>query len=157
MAVLAVNKKARYNYEILEKFKAGMVLNGQEVKSIKAGRINLQGAFVVIKGGEVFLIGAAIPPYQPKNAPPDYNPQQSRKLLLHRSEIKQLIGKTHQKGLTMVPLMVYIDKRKVKLEFALCKGKKKADKREEIKKREVERKIRRALRSSTRYNGDDRH
>jgi len=145
MKILAVNKRARHDYEILEKYKAGIVLTGQEVKSIRLGRMSLKGAFVVVKGEEVFLIGANIPPYQPKNAPSDYNSQRSRKLLLRKSEIKQIIGKSKQKGLTMVPLIVYTDRRKIKIEFALCKGKKKADKREQIKKREIQREIQRAL------------
>jgi len=97
------NKKAYFNYQIREKFEAGISLIGQEVKSIKSGRINLAGSYVVLKNSEVFLIGANIPPYQPKNAPPDYNPERSRKLLLKKSEIKYLIGKVKQKGLTLVP------------------------------------------------------
>ena len=145
MAILAINKKAPYNYKILDKYKAGIVLTGQEVKSIKAGRISLLGAFVIVKGGEVFLIGSKIPPWQPKNAPPDYEPQRSRKLLLKKTEIKQLIGSSLQKGLTMVPLKVYTERGKIKVEFAIAKGKKKVDKREIIKKREVEREIRRAM------------
>ena len=145
MKIIVENKKALFNYQILEKFKAGIVLTGQEVKSVKNGRTSLQGAFVVVKGEEVFLIGANIPPYQPKNAPKDYNPQRSRKLLLKKSEIKHLIGKAKQKGLTMIPLKVYTERGKIKIEFAIVKGKKKADKRELIKKREIEREIRRVL------------
>ncbi|MDI6883077.1 MAG: SsrA-binding protein SmpB [Patescibacteria group bacterium] len=147
MPVLVINKKAQYNYQILEKYKAGIVLQGQEVKSIKAGRISLQGSFVVLKGSEVFLLGAKVPAWQPKNAPADYNPQRSRKLLLQKREIKQLIGKAHQKGLTMVPLKVYTERGKIKLEFAMVKGKRKFDKREKIKKREVEREIRRTMKT----------
>ena len=147
MKIILENKKALFNYQILEKFKAGVVLTGQEVKSVKNGRISLRGAFVVVKGEEVFLIGASIPPYQPKNAPKDYNPQRSRKLLLKKSEIKHLIGKVKQKGLTMIPLKVYTERGKIKIEFAVVRGKKKVDKREEIKKREIEREIKRALKS----------
>jgi len=147
MKIIAENKKAGYKYQILEKYRAGIVLTGQEVKSVKMGRISLQGSFVVVKGGEVFLIGAKIPPYQPKNAPIDYDPQQSRKLLLKKEEIKKIIGKTGQKGLTMVPTMVYTDHGKIKIEFAVVKGKKKFDKREKIRKREIERKIRRELKN----------
>ena len=145
MKVLSENKKAYFNYVILEKFEAGLVLIGQEVKSIKLGRINLAGSYVVFKGNELYLIGANVPPYQPKNAPPDYNPERSRKLLLKKSEIKYLIGKTKQKGLTLVPLRVYTKKGKIKLEFGIAKGKKKADKREIIKKRETEREMDREL------------
>jgi len=135
------NKRAIFDYEILKKYNAGLVLNGQEVKSIKKGNINLQGSYVVLKGEELFLIGANVPPYQPKNAP-DYEPQRSRKLLLTKSEINKLIG---LKGLTLVPLRVYTDRRNVKLEFAVAKSKKKIDKREKIKKRETDREIDREL------------
>jgi len=141
MKIFAENKKARFNYNILEKFEAGMVLIGQEVKSIKLGRIVLDASYVVFKGEEPYLIGAKIPAYQPKNAPADYNPEQSRKLLLSKSEIKYLIGKTSQKGLTLVPLKVYTNGAKIKLEFGLAKGKKKFDKREVIKKREINREV----------------
>jgi len=149
MRVLAENKKAYFNYQILEKFEAGISLIGQEVKSIKSGRINLAGSYVVLKDSEVFLIGANIPPYQPKNAPPDYNPERSRKLLLKKSEIKYLIGKVRQKGLTLVPLKVYTKRGKIKLEFGVAKGKKKFDKRELIKKREFEREKERFLKRET--------
>jgi len=145
MKVLAENKKAYFNYRILEKFEAGIALIGQEVKSIKAGRINLAGSYVVLKDEEVFLIGCNVPPYQPKNAPPDYNPERSRKLLLKKSEIKYLIGKVKQKGLTLIPLKVYTKRGKVKLEFGAAKGLKKVNKRELIKKREVDREIKREL------------
>jgi len=147
MTTLSENKKAYFNYEILDKFEAGMVLLGQEVKSIKTGRINLAGSYVVLKNNEVYLIGCHIPAYQPKNAPPDYNPERSRKLLLKKSEIKYLIGKSKQKGLTLVPLRVYTKRGKIKIEFAVARGKKKVDKRELIKKREAEREIRRELKS----------
>ena len=149
MKIIAVNKKARFNYEVLEKFQAGVVLTGQEVKSIKLGRVSLQGAFVVLRDKEVFLIGANVPAYQPKNAPADYTPTRSRKLLLQKAEIKQIIGKAQQKGLTMAPLIVYTVKGKIKIEFAIVRGKKKGDKREQIKKRETERIIRRALKGKT--------
>jgi SsrA-binding protein len=145
MRVLAKNKKAYFNYEILEKIEAGISLIGQEVKAIKSGRINLAGAYVVLKNNEPYLIGANIPPYQPKNAPPDYDPQRPRKLLLRKAEIKSLIGKRQQKGLTFVPLRVYTKKGLIKLEFGVAKGKKKADKREEIKKRDTEREMKRVL------------
>ena len=145
MAVLAENKKAYFNYEILEKFEAGIVLIGQEVKSIKSGRINLAGSYVVLKDEEVYLINASVPPYQPKNVLGEYNPLRARKLLLKKTEIKYLIGKAEQKGLTLVPLRAYTKKRKIKLEFAIGKGRKKVDKKELIKKREVEKAIKREL------------
>lgn len=147
MKTLSENKKAYFNYEILEKFEAGIVLIGQEVKSVKSGRINLAGSYAVVKEEEVFWIGAKIPAYQPKNAPSDYNPERSRKLLLKKSEIRYLIGKTKQKGLTLIPLKVYTKKGKIKLEFGIGKGLKKIDKRELIKKREIEREIEKELKS----------
>ncbi len=145
MKVLADNKKAYFNYEILEKFEAGISLVGQEVKSLKTRGVNLAGSYVVIKNNEVFWIGAKIPAYQPKNAPSNYNPERSRKLLLRKKEIKYLIGKTKQKGLTLIPLRIYTKDGKIKLEFGIGKGLKKLDKRELIKKRGVEREIQKAL------------
>ena len=152
MKVILENKKALFNYSILEKFKAGIVLQGQEVKSIKTGKMNLRGSFIIVKESppEVFLIGANVPPYQPKNTPSDYDPQRSRKLLLRKSEIKQLIGKAKQKGLTMIPLKVYTDKGKIKIEFGIAKGKRKIDKRTQIKKRETEREIQRVMKGGER-------
>ncbi len=147
MAILSKNKKAYFSYEILEKFEAGVVLTGQEVKSIKSRRINLAGSYVVFKNEEAYLINAAVPPYQPKNVSQEYNPTQPRKLLLKKSEIKYLIGKSEQKGLTLVPLRVYTKKGKIKLEFAIGRGRKKADKKELIKKRETEKEIKRELKT----------
>jgi len=121
-------------------------LIGQEVKSIKLGRINLTGSYVVVKNEEIYLIGCNVPAYQPKNAPKDYNSERSKKLLLKKSEIKQLIGKTQQKGLTLIPLKVYAKKGIIKIEFGIAKVLKKVDKREKIKKKDVERTIERALR-----------
>lgn len=143
--ILSENRKALFDYEVLEKYKAGIILTGQEVKSAKLKRMNIAGAFVVLRGEEPFLIGANIPPYQPKNIQGDYNPTKSRKLLLRKPEIKELLGKTRQKGLTLAPLLVYTYKGKIKIEFAIVRGKKKSDKREKIKKREAEREIRRAF------------
>jgi len=132
-------------YEILETFQAGLVLNGQEVKSIKSGRIQLAGSYIVFQGEELFLVGSTIPAYQPANAPSNYKEDRARKLLLHAEELKYLIGKTQQKGLTLIPLKVYNQKRTLKLEFGLARGKGKADKREDIKKREAKREIERAI------------
>ena len=148
MAVIAENKKAYFNYQILEKFEAGMALTGQEVKSIKTRGVNLAGSYVVLRNNEAFWIGAKIPPYQPKNAPQDYNPERLRKLLLKKAEIKHLIGKSLQKGLTLMPLKVYTKGGKLKLEFGIAKGKKKFDKKELIKKREAEREIRRVMKGA---------
>ena len=145
MKVLSKNKKAYFNYEIIDRFQAGICLIGQEVKSIKSGRINLAGSYVVLRGEEVYLVGANVPPYQPKNAPPDYDPERSRKLLLRKAEIKQLIGKCKEKGLTLVPLKVYTIKGRIKIEFGVAKGRKKTDKRQLIKKRETDKEIEREL------------
>lgn len=147
MKIFAENKKAYFNYEILEKFEAGMSLIGQEVKSIRMNRLNLTGAYVVIdKNSEANLVGANIPAYQLKNAPSDYDPQRSRKLLLKKKEIQYLIGKSREKGLTLIPLRVYTNNGKIKLEFGIAKGKKQYDKREKTKKRELDREIQKALR-----------
>lgn len=145
MKTYADNKKARFDYEVLESFEAGLVLNGQEVKSIRNGNIGLKGSYVIIREGEVYLIGANIPPYQPKNALPDYDPERLRKLLLNKKEIDYLVGKTKEKGLTLIPLKIYSKYAKIKLEFGIAKGKRKADKRETIKKRDTDREIRREL------------
>ena len=141
------NKRAYFDYEFLESFEAGMVLMGQEVKSIKSGKMSLAGSYVVLKGGEVYLMNANIAPYQPQNAPQDYVPTRSRKLLLKKKEIKYLFGKSQEKGLTLIPLRVYSNKGKLKLEFAVSRGRKKADKKDLIKKREAEKEMRRALKN----------
>jgi len=147
MRIILENKKALFDYSILEKFEAGIVLLGLEVKSIKTGKMNLRGSFVVISQSptEVSLIGANIPPYQPNNTPDDYDPKRSRKLLLKKAEIKHLIGKSREKGLTMVPIKVYTIKGKIKIEFAIVRGKKKFDKREQIKKRQSKKDIERIM------------
>ncbi len=145
MPILAENKKAFFNYIILEKFEAGISLLGQEVKSLKTHGVNLAGSYVVLKDEEVFWIGANIPPYQPRNIGSSYDPERSRKILLKKSEIKYLLGKARQKGLTLIPLKVYTIRGKIKLEFAIVKGKRKFDKRDLIKKRDVEREIEKTI------------
>jgi len=150
--IVDLTKKISHHFKILETYQAGIVLNGQEVKSIKAGRISLEGAFVVFRGNELFLTGANIPPYQPKNAPANYHPQRTRKLLLTKQEIKNLFGKYKQKGLTIKPLSVYTQKGKIKIEFALLKSKKKIDRREEIKKKEWQREKESALKRNLLFN-----
>ena len=147
MKVLSENKKAYFNYQILEKYEAGIALNGQEVKSIKLGRINLLGSYVIIRNSEVYLIGASVPPYQPKNAPSDYDPQRTKKLLLRKTEIDYLFGKSQQKGLTIVPIKVYTNNGKIKVEIGIGKGKKEFDKRETIKKRETQKEMERELKT----------
>lgn len=146
MPILATNPRAKFDYHILETFEAGIVLFGQEVKSVKKRQMSLKGAYVTIRNKEAQLINALISPYQPKNTPTDYEPLRTRKLLLHKKEIRSLIGKIKQKGLTLVPLRIYTKHNRIKLEFGLGQGKRKIDKREKIKKREAQRKIERALR-----------
>ncbi len=154
MNIYSENRKATYDYEILEKYEAGLVLQGQEVKSIKGGHINLSGSYVVIRPSfarasagkqEPYLIGAKVPPYQPKNAPADYNPEQPRKLLLNKKEIDYLAGRVNERGFSLVPLKVYEQNGRIKLEFALAKGKKSFNKKEKIKERDIERNIRRGV------------
>ena len=141
----ADNRRIYHDYEILETYEAGIVLEGHEVKAVKTGKISIAGSYVKILGGEAFLIGAVISPYQPKNTPKDYDPQRSRKLLLKKKEIEGLIGKSKERGLTIVPLKVYAKKGKIKIEIGLVKARKKHDKREAIKKKEEKRKIERVL------------
>lgn len=143
--MLAINPRAKFDYEILETYEAGLVLFGHEVKSVKKGAMSIKAAYITIKDNEALLINATIPPYQPKNTPESYQSDRTRKLLLSKEEIKELIGKTKQKGLTLVPVRVYSKKGKIKMEIGLGKGKKKFDKRETIKKRETDRKIGRAM------------
>ncbi len=145
MSIISINKRARFDYEILEVFEAGVVLTGQEVKSIKTGHISLAGAFVTMKGEEAWLTNSSVPPYKMAGKISDYEPTRPRKLLLHKKELASLVGKIKQKGLTLVPLRVYTKGSKVKLEFGIGRGKKKYEKRETIKKREVDRKIRSAM------------
>ncbi len=139
------NRKARFDYEILKTFTAGLELLGFEVKAARAGKINLRGAFVAVRGAEAYLIGADIPPYQPKNTPPEYDATRARRLLLSRDEIAELLDAESTKGLTIVPLKVYNKGRFLKLDLGIARGKKKFDKRESIKKRDVEREIKRSL------------
>jgi SsrA-binding protein len=137
------NKKAGFDYEILETFEAGLQLFGFEVKAIKAGRMNLEGAYVLVRGGEAYLINASISPYQPKNTPASYEPQRNRKLLLSRKELDYLSGKSQEKGLTLVPLRCYAKGNFLKLALAVARKKRKHDKRESIRAREEDRNIRR--------------
>jgi len=147
MKTLSENKKAYFDYDILETFEAGLVLTGQEVKSIRLGRASLKGAYVVLKDEEAYLIGANIPAYQPKNAPSDYDAERLRKLLLNKSEIKHLIGKSKEKGFTLIPLKIYAKNAKIKLAFGIGKGRKKTDKREVIKQRETKREMEKELKT----------
>ncbi len=145
MAPLIQNRKVFFNYEVLEKIEAGIELLGNEVKSLRAGQGALDGTHVTIRGGEAYLIGMDIPPYQPKNTSPDYNPKRHRRLLLTKKELAKLGGKESSRGLTLVPISVYNKGRNLKMEIAIVRGKKKFDKRESTKKRETEREMRRTL------------
>ena len=140
MSTFVNNRKAFFNYEILEKFQAGIELLGHEVKSLRGGQGSLDGSYITVRGGEAFLMNASIPPYQPSNIK-DYDPLRIRKLLLTKEEITRLAD--IEKGLTIVPISVYSDKRHIKLEIASVRGKKQFDKRETIKKRDTERQLNR--------------
>ncbi|MDO8516012.1 MAG: SsrA-binding protein SmpB [bacterium] len=140
--MVAENRRARFDYEILETLEAGISLQGHEVKSVKGGRMNLSGSYGVIQEGELWLLNADVPAYQPKNAPEGYDPHRLRRLLIHRKEINALIGRLNEKGLTLVPLKAYLKKGLIKIELGLARSKKKGDKREGLKKRAAEREIR---------------
>jgi SsrA-binding protein len=142
MSPSAVNRKAGFDYEITEKFTAGLVLTGHEVKSVKTGHCEIVGGRAIIRGNEAYLTGVNIHSFQPKNAPPDYEPMRTRKLLLKQSEIKYLLGKL-QSGLTLFPTKIYTNRGLVKAELGLGRSRKKSDRRELIKKRETDRVIQR--------------
>lgn len=147
MGILAINKRAHFDYQILDEYEAGLVLNGQEVKSARSGQVSLKESFVTLKGTELYLTNAYIAPYKQAGLKQINDPTRARKLLLKKSEIRQLIGKVRTQGLTLVPLRLYTKKRLLKLSFAVGKGKKKFDKREDIAKREAKRNINRALKN----------
>lgn len=144
MSNFAENKKARFNYEILDEYEAGIVLTGAEVKSIRAGHISLRESYASIRDGEIWLLGAHISPYKPAHQP-EYSPTQPRKLLLKKAEVNHLTGKAGEQGLTLVPLRVYPAHGKIKVAIGLGRGKKKYDKREVLKKRVQEREVKRDL------------
>lgn len=139
------NRKIRFDYEIMETLTAGVELLGLEVKSLRTRGASLDGAYTTIRGGEAYLVQMSIPPYQPTNTSSDYDPLRIRKLILTKAEIKKLADVETHKGLTIVPLRGYNKKRKIKIELAIVRGKKKFDKRETIKKRETDREIQRTL------------
>jgi SsrA-binding protein len=146
MKELARNKRAYFDYIILEELEAGVELLGFETKAAKSGKIHLSGSYARLIDGQIQLVGATIAPYQPNNTPKDYDPERSRCLLLTKREIKYLIGKMNEAGLTVVPLRAYIKSRLVKISIGLVRSKKKHDKREAIKKRDTDREIRGSLR-----------
>ena len=135
----ASNPKAGFDYEILETIEAGVVLEGHEVKAIKTGKASIKGSYVKMLNEEPFLIGATISPYQPANTSKNYDPQRSRKLLLSKKEISKFVGLSQSQGLTLIPLKFYDRKSKIKLLVGVAKGKKKYDKRETIKKKDMQR------------------
>ncbi len=147
MTTIAVNKRASFDYALTDKYEAGLVLTGAEVKSIKTGHLSLKGSFVTFKGAELYLTNADIPFYKFAGIPVNYDSRHSRKLLVKKSEIKTLLGKVRVKGLTLVPIRVYTKKRLIKLEFGVGRGKKEYDKREDIKKKDSTRKMKRLLRN----------
>ncbi|BBA79321.1 SsrA-binding protein [cyanobacterium endosymbiont of Rhopalodia gibberula] len=143
--IISDNRKARFLYEILETYEAGIALVGTEVKSIRAGKVNLGDGYALIQKGEAWLLNVNISPYQASSQYFNHDPRRNRKLLLHRKEINQLIGKIEQKGLTLVPLKIYLKGSLVKVSLGLGRGKKLHDKRETIKRRQDEREISRAM------------
>ncbi len=144
--LVASNRKAFHDYFILEKLEAGIVLLGTEVKSIREGRVNLKDSYALVKDGEPFLINCHISPYSPGNRE-NHDPTRTRKLLLHAKEIRKLIGKTQEKGLTLVPLRVYLTRGRVKVELGIARGKKEYDKRETERRKEADRETRAAIKS----------
>jgi SsrA-binding protein len=147
--LIAENRRARYDYELLDRFEAGVVLTGTEVKSLREGRVTLAQAYADIRGNEVWLIGAEISTYDQGNIA-NHEPTRERKLLLHRGEIASLIGKVREKGQTLVPTRLYFKDGRVKIEIALARGKEKGDKRRDISERDAKRQMDRALKSARR-------
>jgi len=147
--LIAKNKRAIFDYEILETYEAGIVLTGPEVKSVKAGHISIKESFATLSGEEVFLTNAHISPYK-QAANIEQDPTRSRKLLLKRSEISSLIGKTKNQGLTLIPIKIYLKRGLVKVEIGLGRGRKKYDKRELIKKRDIQREAEKEVREKDR-------
>ncbi len=145
MTDLATNKKALFDYDILEKLEAGLVLTGPEVKSVKEGQINLKGSYITFHNGEGFLLNAYVAPYKPAGRQPEYDPYHTRKVLLRAKELRYLQGKSEEKSLTIVPIRVYTKNRLIKLEIAVGRGRKAFDKREVIKKRDLDKELRRDL------------
>lgn len=143
MHTLAENRRARLDYEIQDAFESGIELLGLEVKSVRAGRMQLQGSYVKIRDNEAWLVNAEISPYQSRNTPPDYDPKRTRRLLLHHKETARLVGKLYEKGRLLIPLRAYLKRNLIKLELGLGRSRKKIDKREILKKRAALRDIRR--------------
>ena len=147
--LVATHRKARFEYEILERLEAGIALLGPEVKSLRAGNASLVDAYAVVRRGEVFLVNAHISPYTQASRE-NSDPKRERKLLLHRAEIARLAAKVAERGLTLVPLQLYFREGRAKVELALARGRRRHDKRDAIREREQERELRRATRARTR-------
>lgn len=147
--VLIENKKAKLRFQVLESYSAGMELLGTEAKSLRAKQGSLDGARVIVRGGEAYLVGMTIPPYQVANAPKGYDPERTRRLLLKRTEVAELADAESKKGLTIVPFEVYNDTY-IKVRVAIVRGKGKADKREDLKKKDAKREADRVLKGSSR-------
>lgn len=141
------NSKARFDFEFLNTYEAGLVLSGHEVKSIRAGKGKIVGSHVLVRGGEAFLVGANINPYQPANTPKNYDSKRPRKLLLSKKELIEIEQKTEKEGLTAIPVKLYSSGQKIKLEVAVARGKKKHDKRQTLKERDAKRHIERTLKT----------
>jgi len=147
MANLIENGKARFEYEFLETYEAGIELLGMEVKSLRNHRGSLLGAHIIVRGGEAYVINMDIPPYQPKNTPRDYDAKRNRRLLLTKKEIAELAEKESAKGLTLIPVSLYSKGPKIKVQVCVVRGKKTRDKRESIKRRDTDREMRRTLKT----------
>lgn len=145
--VISDNRQARFQYEILETYEAGIQLVGTEVKSVRAGKVNLKDGFAQIRNGEVSLLNVHISPHHTTSQVFNHDPRRTRKLLLHRDEIRKLVGKVEQEGLTLVPLKMYLKRGWVKVNLALVRGKKLHDKREDLRKRQDQRDMQRALKN----------
>lgn len=142
--IICTNKQARFDYHLEDSFEAGVVLQGTEVKSLRDGRANLKDSYAAVDEGEVYLYDCHISPY-PNGGYANHEPKRPRKLLLHKKEIRRLVGKTQERGLTLVPLKLYFLRGKAKVELALARGKKLYDKREDMKRRDADREIERAF------------
>jgi SsrA-binding protein len=147
---VAENRKARHDYEIEERYEAGIVLTGSEIKSVRGGKVNLRGSYARIVNGEVVLYDAHISPYEQSGKFFNHNPTRPRKLLLHRREISRIAGQVDRQGFTLVPLRIYFKGRRAKLDLGLARGKKLYDKRDDIAKREAKRDIERVMKSRAR-------
>lgn len=145
--IVSDNRQARFLYEILETYEVGVELLGTEVKSIRAGKANLRDGFALIRNGEAFLLNVHISPHHTTSQVFNHDPRRTRKLLLHRDQIRKLTGKVEQQGLTLVPLKMYLKRGWVKIDLALVRGKKLHDKREDVKRRDDQREMQRALKN----------